>query len=40
MVDIDGEITKNDKKDLKLLRCLIDAKTGEYIYYPKKSYKK
>ena len=25
------------KKDLKLLRCLIDVQTGEYIYYPSKS---
>ncbi len=29
---IDGFLTK---KDFKLLRCLIDVNTGEYIYYPK-----
>ncbi len=23
-----------DKEDLKLLRCLVDVETGEYIYYP------
>ena len=26
-----------ETRDLKKLRCLVDKKTGEYIYYPKEN---
>ena len=32
--DVDGDL---DEKELKKLRCLVDKKTGEYIYYPKEN---